>query len=171
MNHLGRTFVAMSGLVFTALLGACVEGEALGEASQETTSSGTVGVILARASLGDAETEIKWNGEVAKVEGPTDLVLQEITIQPGGNTGWHTHGGMAIVTIVSGTLSLFDSENPCDGHDYPAGKAFVDPGSGHVHIARNLGTTPVSVRVQYILNAGQAIRIDAPAPAGAELCQ
>lgn len=158
------------GILFAAMLGACTDPEHTDDAHQHTSGSGIVGTILATASLGNAETEIKWDGTTSKVEGPTTLTMQEITFQPGGHTGWHIHGGMAFVSIVEGGLTLFAEGAPCVGTEFPAGTAFVDPGS-RVHIARNLGSSAALVRVQYINPVGTAVRIDAPAPAGAELCE
>ncbi len=169
-SFVGRSHFVIGGLLFAAVLGGCVDGEDTSELGQETAGSGAAGTILANSNLGDAEIEVNVGGHVGKVEGDTQLVTQTITIQPGGHTGWHTHGGMAFVSISAGTLTLFDSHAPCTGTAYATGKAFFDQGGGEVHIARNLGTTPATVYVQYILPAGAPARIDAPAPAGAELC-
>ena len=170
----GRSSIIVGGALFVSLLGGCVdaseESADTSDKTQLTSGSGAVGTILAVGSLGNAEVEIKAGGHVAKIEGPTTLTQQEIVIQPGGHTGWHSHGGLALVTVAAGTLTLFDDHDPCHGTAYPTGTAFLDPGSNHVHIARNLGTTPVTVRVQYINRTGTAIRIDKPAPAGSEGC-
>lgn len=168
-------FAGRSSFLVAALFAmvGCTDGEPteeVGEVTQATSGSGAVGTILANSSLGDAKIKASSGHADAKVNGPTTLVMQEIVIQPGGHTGWHTHGGMAFASIVSGTLTLFDEDDPCHGHDYPAGTAFLDEGGGHVHIARNLGSTPITVRVQYILPTGGAVRIDVPAPAGSEAC-
>jgi len=51
------------------------------------------------------------------------------------------------------------------GRAYPAGSAFLDPGMGHVHIARNEGTGTVEISVVFFgVPAGDSPRIDAPAP-------
>ena len=53
---------------------------------------------------------------------PYDVVVQQITIAPGGHTGWHTHPGNAVAAIKSGTLTIYDGDDPsCSGRDYPAG--------------------------------------------------
>ncbi len=153
-----------------SLLVGCLDAPETSELGQETAGSGAVGTILARTSLGEAKTEIFASGHEAEIKGPTTLVMQEITVQPGGHTGWHTHGGLALVSIVSGALTMYDSHHPCDGTPFNAGTAFMDPGGGHVHIGRNRGTDVTLVRVQYILPTGAAVRIDAPAPAGADAC-
>ena len=101
-----------------------------------------------------------------KTKGPIDVADQTITIQPGGHTGWHSHPGPALATIKSGTLTLYDGDDPtCTPHAFNAGSTFVDEGGGHVHIARNEGTTPVEVSVTYLLPVGAGPRTDVtPAP-------
>jgi quercetin dioxygenase-like cupin family protein len=147
----------------SSLLAACAI-DSTSEVEQETLGSGAVATTLANASLGEAKTEVFWGPYRSEVKGATTLVMQEIVIQPGGHTGWHSHSGLAFASIVTGTLTLFDAEDPCEGTDYPAGTAFVDPGGNHVHIARNLTAAPMTVRVQYVTPTGEPVRIDAPAP-------
>ncbi|MEJ7596982.1 MAG: hypothetical protein WKG01_03645 [Kofleriaceae bacterium] len=153
----------------SALLGACTD-EGITEVSQETAGSGAVAKKLASAALGLSYTDVKFGGTHAKVDGPTTLVMQEIVLAPGGHTGWHSHSGLAFASIVTGTLTLFDGDAPCVGTAYPAGTAFVDPGGTHNHIARNLTDASMTVRVQYVTPTGAPVRIDVPAPPGAEAC-
>ena len=97
---------------------------------------------------------------------PTDTVVLTTTINPGGSTGWHSHPGPAFIVVTQGTLTLYDGDDPtCTPHRFGPGTGFLDPGFGHVHIARTEGTTPVTV-VQTYLNVppGSSPRIDAPAP-------
>jgi hypothetical protein len=69
--------------------------------------------------------------------------------------------------VTAGTLTVYDDDDP---GVHPAllraRSGFLDPGLGHVHIARNeSNSTPVTV-VQIYLNVppGGSQRIDAPAP-------
>jgi predicted metal-dependent enzyme (double-stranded beta helix superfamily) len=130
------------------------------------------GVIHARGTV----------SEKVKVREPknTEFVTQQVTIQPGGDTGWHTHPGAALVTVKSGTLTLTglrhrgddDDDHDrggrrgrCETESFSAGQAFVDAGHGHVHIGRNLGTTPVELWVTFTgVPPGGAFRIDAADP-------
>lgn len=129
-----------------------------------TPGSGISATILAHGRINDFKAEVYYRDFYAEVEGgrgaqgPADLVMQEIVFAPGGTTGWHSHGGFALATIVSGTLTLYDEEAPCTGEEFPAGTSFMDPGFGHVHMAKNNVDTPVTVRV------------DEPAPPGADAC-
>ena len=98
--------------------------------------------------------------------GAGEAVAQRITIAPGGTTGWHSHPGPAIAVITAGTLTLYDGmDASCQGRAYGVAQGFVDPGRGHVHIARNEGTTPVEVMVTYLeVPTDGSPRVDAADP-------
>ncbi|GAC1397486.1 MAG: cupin domain-containing protein [Mycobacterium sp.] len=92
-----------------------------------------------------------------------DYVTREITIQPGGNTGWHYHIGRVFGVVREGTLTRTMSD--CSNVDTPAGAAVIeDSGPTHVHIGRNLGAVPVKMWVDYIQPAGTPMTVDAPDP-------
>jgi quercetin dioxygenase-like cupin family protein len=83
--------------------------------------------------------------ELVQVDDAADTVFQQITVQPGGFTGWHSHPGPAFVTVAHGMFTYYDGEDEtCTGIPYGPGESFVDIGQGHVHSARNEGTTVVS---------------------------
>jgi quercetin dioxygenase-like cupin family protein len=94
----------------------------------------------------------------------TDYVLLEITIAPGGSTGWHWHDGRLYGVIKQGTLTHNMSDCSNDG-TYYAGDSIAEPsGADHVHIGRNLGSTPLVIQVLYIDPAGSPPSEDAPDP-------
>jgi len=152
-----------------ALTGACTTDNAdpVNTVEQYTMGSGASATVLANAYLGDGEVEVKWNGDKAKVKSNIRVIMQQIVLQPGGHTGWHTHPGLAFASITDGTLTVYDADAPCEGTDYPAGTAFVDHGGGHVHLAKNNTSAPATVKVQYVIEDGLAVRGDVPAPLGA----
>lgn len=135
-----------------------------------TPGSGAVGTVVAQGALSDGlDVQFKVTGHrgtsVTRVKGPGNAVVQRISVAPGGHTGWHTHGGPAVAAIASGELTLIDGDDPgCTGTTYTKGQAFVDPGQGHVHIGRNLGTETAEVWVTYLLPEGALPRIDAADP-------
>ena len=118
--------------------------------ARATTPSGATSTTLGRISLGpyhETSPDFKLFSK-----DPTDTVILTTTIAPGGSTGWHSHPGPAFVVVVQGTLTLYDGDDPtCTPHRYGPGTGFLDPGLRRVHIARNEGTTPVTV-VQTYLN-------------------
>lgn len=102
---------------------------------------------------------------VSAVKGSGEVRVQRVTVEPGGHTGWHSHEGPVVVAVSAGTVTLYDGDDPaCEPRTFPTGTAFVDPGHGHVHIARNEGTTEVELWATYFMPAGGNPRVDAPAP-------
>jgi quercetin dioxygenase-like cupin family protein len=135
-------------------LGAGAVGSALA-----TPGSGLDSAVLARGTLqGHAKLKVRHHR--------SDVVVQHVTIEPGGTTGWHTHPGPAVVVISSGSFTLYDGDDPsCTGTTYSAGQVFIDPGRGHVHIGRNNGSQNVELYVTFLdVPSGGAPRIDAAAP-------
>lgn len=134
-----------------------------------TMGAGVSGVIHAR---GTTDTKVR-----VKELKNTDFVTQQITIAPGGHTGWHTHPGAVLVVVKSGTFEYAgptrrggdDDDDDDDGgrtrcssRIYTAGQSFIDPGHGNVHIGRNVGATPVELWATYTgVPVGGAFRIDA----------
>ena len=93
-----------------------------------------------------------------------DYIVSEITIAPNGSTGWHTHQGEIYGIVKAGELTHYESDCRQDGV-YGVGAPITDPtGADHVHIARNLGTTPVVLEVTYVDPAGAPTSDSAPNP-------
>jgi len=95
-----------------------------------------------------------------------DVFVQHVRLGPNASTGWHTHPGPALVTVVKGSLTYEDTEaNTCNSVTYEAGEGFVDRGFGHVHRAI-AGADGVDFYVVYLLPPGAATHvIAASAPA------
>lgn len=136
-----------------------------------TQSSGVSAIIVARAAFVDP-VDLKFKTEaghqkVIKAADLRETVMQQIVIGPGGSTGWHSHPGPAVALIKSGELTLYSSEDPtCTPRTYSAGQAFIDPGQGHAHLARNLSASQnVELWVTYFdVPAGGSPRLDAANP-------
>jgi quercetin dioxygenase-like cupin family protein len=128
------------------------------EVALGTAGSGATASVPVR---GTADDKVKTRGNQ-----PYDVVDQTVTFAPGGHSGWHTHPGMAIVVVISGTLTIYHADDPtCSPRVFAAGRVFIDEGYGAVHIARNEGTTPLELSVTYLdVPVGQPFRIDAPRP-------
>lgn len=136
-------------LVRAAVVGVAAIGltAATTATASATPSRGVTAVILAQTTVGG-----------------TEYVLREITVAPGGSTGWHYHDGTLYATVRSGTLTHYESDCRQDG-DYSAGSFFVEPsGSDHVHLGLNEGSTPLVLDVLYVLPAGSPLSEDAPNP-------
>lgn len=93
-----------------------------------------------------------------------ESVIQEITIAPGGHTGWHTHPGATLIFVESGNFSFYNDS--CVKADTPAGRGAFEVG-GQVQLARNEGSVPFVVTIVYldIASPDGPVRADAAAPA------
>ncbi|MGE5696307.1 MAG: cupin domain-containing protein [Candidatus Sericytochromatia bacterium] len=124
-------------------------------------AASVIAPAIASATGGDGVTAtVLWQRSMDGM----DYVLREIRIAPGGSTGWHWHNGRLYGVIEEGTLTHNMADCSVDGV-YPAGSAvFEASGPDRVHIGRNLGDTPLVMRILYVLPAGSALSEDAPSP-------
>ena len=97
-----------------------------------------------------------------------DTAFQQVTLNPGGHTGWHTHPGPTFVAVTQGEGTLYQGAGGgCTGHKYGSGSGFFQP-SSDVHTLRNEGSGTLVVYAFYALPAGTpstSIRVDQPAAA------
>jgi quercetin dioxygenase-like cupin family protein len=78
------------------------------------------------------------------------FVMESANVPPGATFGWHYHRTPIVVAITAGTLTLYDSSGTkCTPHRYGPEQGFVEP-ARHIHMARNEGTTTVSLYATYI---------------------
>src|SRR5262245_29128993 len=99
------------------------------------------GVLTPAASATPSENAEAVIISQATVDG-TDYITREITIQPGGSTGWHYHDGRVFGVIREGTLTR--TMQDCSVVASPEGSAVTeDSGPSHTHIGRNLGPGPL----------------------------
>ena len=105
----------------------------------------------------------------------TDIAMSQITVDPGGSSGWHSHPGGAIVVVAQGTLTVYQASgddshghgshgDACESTTYSAGQAFVER-PGEVDQVINTGTTPYVLFVTFPrVPQGGSARIDQPDP-------
>jgi quercetin dioxygenase-like cupin family protein len=94
---------------------------------------------------------------------PGDAAILQVTQGVGGHSGWHAHPGPAIVIVKSGEVTIQQAKD-CSSRTYTAGQVAVEP-SGHVHIARNTGTTTLELWITFLdVPVGADTRINAPDP-------
>ena len=176
-------------LVVGAALGAAVSGAIV----SATPGSGTQSVLLGRGRFEafdvsrrvtapkDAESDARgvngmgagrdhrgrtiWKVK-AEAEPALDIATQMITFEPGGQSGWHTHPGPVFISVVEGTMTFYESDDPdCQPIVRHAGEGFVDGQTDrHSHIARNETGAPARNLVTYLAPPGAPLRNDAPNP-------
>jgi quercetin dioxygenase-like cupin family protein len=124
--------------------------------------AGVLGVAQpAQATPGRGVTaKVVWQWTVDD----TDYVLREITIKPGGSTGWHRHPGLVFANVQRGTLTHRMSD--CTTvHRYRAGQSLMeDPDDRRAHLGENKGSKPVVLDVVYATPKGAPLTEDRPDP-------
>ena len=103
-----------------------------------------------------------------QTSGPTDFHIQRVVLEPGADSGWHTHPGIALDVVKAGTVTAYLDDGKCEPVKVEAGQAFMFP-AGVTHIARNEGDEPAEIYVSYLVTAGADPRKDAEAPANCKL--
>jgi quercetin dioxygenase-like cupin family protein len=121
------------------------------------------GPVVLDETLVVSQTDEPEHGVILKTKGLSDVWVVRNVIVPGGHTGWHSHPGPSIISVVSGTATEYRSDEPA-GIVHPAGTAFVDEGGDHAHIIGNAGNTDLVLVAFQILPKGAPRRIDEPAP-------
>ena len=125
--------------------------------------------VHARGTLDARQVVNSKSGVHLKTKGSVDVATQQIVMDGGGSTGWHSHPGPVLVTVKSGALRLIYADDPtCDGTVYGAGDSFIDRGDAVTHIARNESpTASVELWATYLVPGapGTGFRNDvSPAP-------
>lgn len=121
----------------------------------------TATILGHRATLSDS---IKVNQDRVKFQtkDPTDVMVQTITFQPHGSSGWHFHPGVAIVIVESGQVTTHDAN--CQTATYGPHQAFVESGSMHM-VSNDSDTDQAVVYATVIVPAGSPFRIEVGPPA------
>lgn len=106
-----------------------------------------------------------WNLKT-KIKGDSDVYVTGHTFEPGTHTGWHTHPGPSLITVVAGELTVYEADSPnCTPIVYHTGESFTDIGCGDVHLVRNEGNVQARDVAVQIVPAGAPRRIEADQPA------
>ena len=111
-----------------------------------------------------------WNFKL-KAKGDSDLYVTQHTFPVGAHTGWHTHPGPSLITVVSGALTVYEASDPtCTPKIYTAGQSFTDIGCGDIHLVRNEGSVIAQDVAVQIVPKDAPRRIDVtPAPSNCPL--
>lgn len=142
---------------------------ALAASAAVMMASPAVGVtptLLARGTYGwfkvksDAHSPVDFE---AKSKTPIDIVVRSHAYAVGGSTGWHTHPGPVFITVVEGTVTFYEYDDPsCTPTVVSAGQGYVDTGRGH--LGRNETGLPAGDVTVIIAPVGLPFRDELPAP-------
>jgi quercetin dioxygenase-like cupin family protein len=148
-----------TGVVLAGAATGIVVGAGTGEAGATPPSGKLTRKELAVGRL-DKNVTIETSG-------PTDFHIQHVVLEPGADSGWHTHPGIALDIVAAGTVTAYLDGEDCDPVKVEAGQAYLFP-AGVTHLARNEGDERAEIYVTYLVVAGSDPRKDAEAPAGCE---
>ena len=127
------------------------------------------GVAVATGPTGSVVSEVIGAGSMSNGAGfaavpGTNTIVADFTFGPNSSTGCHTHPGKTLVTVKSGTFTVYHAKD-CAPNVYQPGDAFVELPSS-VHIGRNETSGVVELGVVFFgVPMGGSPRVDQPQPA------
>jgi hypothetical protein len=70
---------------------------------------------------------------MAQAKPGMDMVVRTFDYVPGSTTGWHTHPGPVFISVITGTVTFYEWDDPnCTPTVVTAGHGYVDTGDGHI---------------------------------------
>ena len=96
-----------------------------------------------------------------------DVAVNQITVQPAGFSGWHSHPGTTVVAVQSGQVRLYSERiagGKCRVRTYTAGQVFLEHPKNEYQ-AVNTGSEPYVLAVTFFnVPHGGSFRIDQADP-------
>ncbi|HLX20274.1 MAG TPA: hypothetical protein VKR23_08985 [Gaiellaceae bacterium] len=93
-----------------------------------------------------------------------EIVSQTTKFAPGAYSGWHSHPGFLVSTVVSGTLTRYGAD--CSSQTYGPGQSFYETGASTFIVKNNTNADAVDT-VTFVVPGGTpttGLRIDKPQP-------
>lgn len=144
---------------------ACIAFAVVAAPSYATPPSGFVGTVQWQGRFDPINTKVKTDGIDARLHSKdaANLLVVRFNVAPGGTSGWHTHPGMSLVTVISGEITLYEA-SLCTPKRLSAGQTFVDEGGDHVHLVRNETGAAAQLGAVQLVEPGVPGRVDVPRP-------
>jgi quercetin dioxygenase-like cupin family protein len=146
-------------LVLGAITAIAAAGATIALANSGTLSTTTI--LGHRATLADS-ARANQDGVKFQTKGPTDVLVQTITFQPQGNSGWHFHPGVVLVVVESGTVTTHDAD--CETRTYGPHSSFVESGTAPFMVSNESQTQNAVVYATLVVPAGSPFRIETAQP-------
>ena len=158
---LRKRSLAVAALAAAGLLTAAVT------ITMASLPSGVTPTLLARGTYDSFKVASAHGPAMFKAEAksPIDVVVRRHDYAIGGSTGWHAHPYPVFISVISGTLTFYEYDDPsCTPVVVSAGQGYVD--SGHGHIGRNESGQPAADISVIMAPVGAPFRaeLDAPGP-------
>src|SRR5437660_1627631 len=120
----------------------------------------TTTILGHRATLSDS-VQLNQDRIKFQTKDPTDALMQTITFQPHGTSGWHFHPGVVIVVVESGHVTTHDAN--CETRTYGPHESFVESGSAHM-VSNESQMANATVYATLVVPAGSPFRIETAPP-------
>lgn len=155
MNLVRKLVLGLAGITIIGGLGATV---ALANAG-----TGALTTVLGhRATLSEG-VRVNQDGIKFQTKDSTDVLVQTITFQPRGSSGWHFHPGLVIVVVESGEVTTHDAN--CETKTYGPHQSFVERGTTPFMVSNESATTQAVVYATLVVPVGSPFRIETAPPA------
>ena len=86
---------------------------------------------------------LQHDGVALRTKSPTDIRMQTLTFLAGNRTGWHHHPGLVLVTVQTGSVTVWDQD--CSSTTYgpglAAGAVFTEGGDDPQEVTSAAGGT------------------------------
>jgi hypothetical protein len=98
-----------------------------------------------------------------EAKNPLDVVVRTHDYAANSSTGWHTHPGPVLITVVQGEVTFYEYDDPtCTPTVVSAGQGYLD--TGHGHIGRNETAQPAKDITVFFAPIALPFRDELPAP-------
>jgi quercetin dioxygenase-like cupin family protein len=156
-----KTKVGMGAALASAMVGLTFATPIVKLASP-ILATGTVSTAVNShgvAAVPDDDNDAWFNARLT-TDGPSTVTIQDGAYAVGGQNGWHSHPGLVIVTLISGSIEWFDAN--CEKKVYNAGDSWTE--GSQVHAFRVTGAAGIHLMAVFVIAKDAAYRIDRPAP-------
>jgi len=147
-------------LVLGAITVVAATGATIALANSGTLITSTI--LGHRATLSDS-VQVNEDRVKFQTKDPTDVMVQTITFQPGGTSGWHFHPGVVIVVVESGQVTTHDAS--CQTATFGPHQSFVESGTEPFMVSNESATDTAVVYATLVVPAGSPFRIETAPPA------
>jgi quercetin dioxygenase-like cupin family protein len=131
-----------------ATVGVAVIGTLAAAAALGSPGSGNTITTLVTANF-DQTLHLNSDRVKFQTKDATDVRIQKIVFAPGAFSGWHHHPGLAMVSVESGAVRVWESD--CSSQAYGPGLAngavFVEIGDAPAQVTSASGATVYAVFV------------------------
>ena len=147
-------------LVLGAITVVAATGATIASANSGTLITTTI--LGHRATLSDS-VQVNQDRVKFQTKDPTDVLVQTISFQPGGTSGWHFHPGLVIVVVESGQVTTHDAS--CQTATYGPHQSFVESGTEPFMVSHKSAADKAVVYATLVVPAGSPFRIETAPPA------